>query len=190
MISEYEPDVKACTEILKEGGVILYPTDTIWGLGCDATNEAAIDKIFAIKHRDPSKSFVLLMTDVKQLRYFLVNPLPDLDSLIAEFTEPTTIVYDGVINLPAQVLAPDGSVAVRITRDPFCRALIKRLRQPIVSTSANESGHPSPMHFGFIQSSIREGADYVVQYRQHDISTRQPSQILRLTADGQFIKIR
>ncbi|MBK7761911.1 MAG: Sua5/YciO/YrdC/YwlC family protein [Bacteroidetes bacterium] len=190
MNTEYDHDIKACIDIMKLDGVILYPTDTIWGLGCDATNEKAIDKLFKIKHRDTKKSFVLLMTDVKQLSQFLANPLPDLDALINQFTEPTTIVYEGAINLPNSVLAADGSIAVRITTDPFCRSLIKRLRNPVVSTSANESGHPSPMHYSLIQQTIVTQSDYVVRWRQHDISTRPPSQILKLEKDGTFTKIR
>lgn len=187
---DYEQDIKVCNDILKLGGVILYPTDTIWGIGCDATNEQAVAKIFAIKHRDQNKSMVLLMTDVKQLSQFIANPLPDLDKILADFKEPTTVVYDNAINLPANVLAEDGSVAVRITADPFCRALIKRLRKPIVSTSANLSGDPSPLHFGLINDSIKVSVDYTVHWRQHDISIRQPSTILRLMKDGSLVKIR
>lgn len=190
MNNDYEQDIKAGIDIMKLDGVILYPTDTIWGLGCDATNEKAIDKVFKIKHRDPEKSLVVLMADVKQLSQYLANPLPDLESLLKQFTTPTTIVYEGAINLPNSVFAKNGSVAVRITSDPFCRSLIKRLRKPIVSTSANESGHPSPMHFSLIQQSIIQQADYIVRWRQHDISTHPPSTILKLEKDGSFIKIR
>ncbi len=190
MLHEYEQDIKVCNDILKLGGVILYPTDTIWGLGCDATNEQAIEKLFAIKHRDAKKSFVLLMTDVKQLSQFIANPLPDLETLLSKFTEPTTVVYEQAINLPACVLGEDGSVAVRITADPFCRSLIKRFRNPIVSTSANVSGEPSPIHFSLITKAIKENVDYVVHWRQDDISTRQPSTILKLLKDGSFSKIR
>ncbi len=190
MIKEYEQDIKVCNDILKLGGVILYPTDTIWGLGCDATNEAAIEKIFKIKHRDVKKSFVLLMTDIKQLSEFIANPLPDLESLISDFNEPTTIIYENAINLPSTVLAEDGSVAIRITQDPFCRSLIKRFRNPIVSTSANMSGDPNPIHFGLIHPSIKSNVDFVVHWRQDDISTKQPSTILKLQKDGSFLKIR
>lgn len=190
MIHEYEQDVKVCNDILKLGGVILYPTDTIWGIGCDATNEDAVEKLFKIKHRDAKKSFVLLMTDVKQLSQFIANPLPDLEALLKQFTEPTTVIYEQAINLPASVLAEDGSVAIRITNDPFCRSLIKRFRHPIVSTSANLSGEPSPIHFGLINPVINHNVDYVVHWRQDDISTRPPSTILKLSKDGSFSKIR
>ncbi len=190
MIREYEQDIKVSSDILKLGGVILYPTDTIWGIGCDATNELAVEKLFKIKHRDAKKSFVLLMTDVKQLSQYIANPLPDLESVLSNFTEPTTVVYEQAINLPSSVLSEDGSVAVRITNDPFCRSLIKRFRNPVVSTSANVSGEPSPIHFSLITNAIKANVDYVVHWRQDDISTRQPSTILKLSKDGSFIKIR
>lgn len=190
MIKEYEHDIKVCTDVLKLGGTILYPTDTIWGVGCDATNEKAVEKLFKIKHRDEKKSFVLLMTDAKQLAQYVANPLPDLESVLKEFTEPTTIIYDHGINLPSSVLAEDGSVAVRITNDPFCRSLLKRFRKPIVSSSANISGEPSPIHFMLIHNAIKSNVDYVVQWRQDDISTKQPSTILKLNNDGSFLKIR
>ena len=188
--NEYEQDVKVSCDILKLGGVILYPTDTIWGLGCDATNDKAVDKIFAIQQRDLKKSFVILMTDVKQLCDYIADPLPDLDSMLRQFTEPTTVVYDRAIQLSPAVLAEDGSVAIRITQDPFCRSLIKRFRKPIVSTSANLSGDPSPIHYGLIHPSIRHQSDYIVNWRQHDITPRQASTIMKLNKDGSFTKIR
>ena len=190
MIKEYEQDVKVCNDILKLGGVILYPTDTIWGIGCDATNESAIEKIFKIKHRDAKKSFVLLMTDIKQLSEFIANPLPDLESLISDFKEPTTIIYENAINLPATVLAEDGSVAIRITQDPFCRSLIKRLRQPIVSTSANVSGKASPQTFSDIDEEIKSRADYVVKWRQEEIEPQQASDIFKLDSQGNLHRLR
>jgi len=190
MINEFEQDIKVCNDVLKLGGVILYPTDTIWGIGCDATNEEAIEKLFEIKLRNSKKSFVLLMSDVKQLSQYIANPLPDLESILAKFTEPTTVIYEQAINLPECVLAEDGSVAIRITKDPFCFSLLKRFKKPIVSTSANLSGEPSPIHFMLIQSAIKKNVDYVVNWRQDDISTHQPSTILKLHKDGSFSKIR
>lgn len=190
MIKEYEEDIKAATDVLKQGGVILYPTDTIWGIGCDATNDEAVKKVFGIKHRDQQKSLVLLVTDVKQLTQYIASPPPDLDALLTPFTDPTTIVYEHAVNLPSSVQAEDGSVAIRITKDPFCRSLVRRLRRPVVSTSANLSGDASPIHFGLINPVIRDAVDYVVRWRQHDISTRQPSDILKLNRDGSFTKIR
>jgi L-threonylcarbamoyladenylate synthase len=190
MNTAYEHDIKVCHDILKLGGTILYPTDTTWGIGCDATNPDAVDKIFKVKHRDASKSFVVLMTDIRQLSQYLAAPPPDLESKINGFTEPTTIIYPNAIQLADQLLAEDGSVAVRITQDPFCRSLIKRFRKPLVSSSANLSGHPPPLHFALIDKAITREVDYVVQWRQDDISTRQPSAILKLMPDGSFMKIR
>lgn len=190
MIKEYEQDVVVCTDVLKLDGVILYPTDTIWGIGCDATSESAIHKIFAIKHREPQKSVVLLMTDVKQLSNYIASSIPDLETWLTQFTEPTTVVYPNAINLPKQVLAEDGSVAVRITKDPFCRSLIKRFRKPIVSTSANISGEPSPIHFHLISPNILREVDYVVHHRQHDIATRPESRIVKMMPDGTYTVLR
>ncbi len=190
METPYESDVKACVQSMTQGGVILYPTDTIWGLGCDAHQAEAIDRIFEIKKRSPHKSFVVLMTDTRQLSKYLANPLPDLDSLLEEFIEPTTVVYENAINLPDALLAADGSIAVRITRDPFCRSLIKRLRAPLVSTSANISGTGGAAIYSQISDEIKNAADYIVHWRRDDESLRPPSSILKLQADGIWTKIR
>lgn len=190
MESPYEVDVKHCVETMKNDGVILYPTDTIWGLGCDAHHEKAIEKIFEIKKRDKQKSFVILMTDVRQLSKYIADPLPDLDSLLAKFTEPTSVIYPNGINLPAHLMSQDGSIAVRITKDPFCRALIKRLRSPIVSTSANISGGQSASSFDKISKEIVVAADYVVTWRQDERHESSASAILKLEPNGTFLKIR
>jgi len=189
-MNNYEQDIKDTVSVLKDGGVILYPTDTIWGLGCDASNEKAIQKIIQIKHRDANKSFVLLMTDLKQLYKYIANPLPHLQEIVKSFQTPTTLIYPGAINLPSCLFGPDGSIAVRITKDTFCRSLIKRLRQPIVSTSANLSGEPSPNYFQMVTESIHEQVDYVVQFRQDDRSIQDPSTILKLCDDGTLLRIR
>ena len=190
MESPYETDIKQCVQILKNDGVILYPTDTIWGLGCDAHHEKAIEKIYQIKQRELHKSFVLLMTDVKQLSNYIANPIPDLASIVSQFTQPTTIIYEHAINLPHLLVSNEGSIAVRITKDPFCRALIKRLRSPLVSTSVNKSGEPSAANYNMIQDDIKKEVDYVVHWRQDDSSVAEASTILKLQADGHFIKIR
>lgn len=171
-------------------GVFLYPTDTIWGLGCDASNTKSIQKIIEIKKRDVHKSFVLLMTDSKQLLKYIANPPFDIDSLLAQFELPTTIIYEHAINLPSELIGPDNTIAVRITKDPFCRSLIKRLRNPILSTSANLSGMPSPELFDAIDSQIKSKVDYVVNWRQDDRVAASPSTILKLNKDGSLLKIR
>jgi L-threonylcarbamoyladenylate synthase len=190
METPYEDDVKTCVQVMNHHGVILYPTDTIWGLGCSAQSEQAIDKIFEIKKRSPQKSFVLLMTDVKQLSRYLANPLPDLETILSQFTRPTTIIYQDAINLPQKLISQQGSIAVRITRDPFCRSLIRRMRQPLVSTSANISGEEAAANFSEMNEAIKLKADYVVQWRQDDRQSQSASAILKLEADGSFTKIR
>ena len=186
----FENDVKKCVSIIKEHGVILYPTDTIWGLGCDIKNEKAIEKIFKIKKRDKQKSFVILMTDVQQLSKYIANPPLEIDTILEQYTEPTTIIYPDAINLPNALIASDGSIAVRITKDTFCRSLIKRLRSPIVSTSANMSGDESPTFFKKIKKEIIQSADYVVKYKQDDETISFASSILKYEKDGSFKKLR
>ncbi|MBK7690487.1 MAG: threonylcarbamoyl-AMP synthase [Bacteroidetes bacterium] len=190
MDSPFEKDVKNCVLTLQQDGVILYPTDTIWGLGCDVQNEKAIQKIVDIKKRDPNKSFIVLMTDVRQLAKHIANPPLDLEEMLEKFDNPTTIIYPNAIHLPQSLLAADGSVAVRITKDPFCRSLIKRLRSPLVSTSANLSGMPAAATFSLIDEVVKTQVDYTVIWRQDDQTHSQPSSILKLEPDGGFTKIR
>jgi L-threonylcarbamoyladenylate synthase len=186
----YENDIQESVKTFAQHGVILYPTDTIWGLGCLADDEIAIEKIYNIKQRPAEKSFILLMTDAKQLSKYIANPLPDLQTVIESFKEPTTIIYDNAINLPSSLIATDGSIAVRITNDPFCRSLIKRTKKPIVSTSANLSGAVSPSIYASVASEIKNQVDYIVLHRQDDETISTPSSILKLTPSGNFLKIR
>lgn len=186
----YEDDIQESIKVFTNNGVILYPTDTIWGLGCLADDEIAIEKIYNIKQRPAQKNFILLMTDVRQLSKYLANPLPDLQTVINQFETPTTIIYENAINLPSSLIAEDGSIAVRITKDPFCRSLIKRTKRPIVSTSANLSGAISPTIFSTVENVIKEQADYIVKYRQDDETILPPSSILKLLSNGEFSKIR
>lgn len=190
MENPFENDIVACIPVLRQGGVILYPTDTIWGLGCNALDEKGIEKIVTIKKRDESKKFVLLMTDTRQLMQFIADPFPGLDELLQQFSTPTTVIYPNAINLPAALTADDGSIAVRVTRDPFCRSLIKRLRAPLVSTSANFSGEEAPKSFADINADIINLVDYTVKWRQEEQAENAPSSILKLYADGTFTKIR
>ncbi len=186
----FEADVQKCVQTMQQDGVILYPTDTIWGLGCEADNEKAIEKIYQIKKRDKVKSFVILMTDVKQLLKYLANPMLGLEEIIQQYSEPTTIIYENAILLPDILMGENNSIAVRITKDPFCRSLIKRIKKPIVSTSANFSGEPSATCFQHIHSDILVAADYVVRWRQNETQARQASSIVKLNHDGSVLKIR
>ncbi|MCC6447839.1 MAG: threonylcarbamoyl-AMP synthase [Chitinophagaceae bacterium] len=192
MINEkpFEIDVQNCVKTMLQDGVILYPTDTIWGLGCTADNEKAIEKIYQIKKRDKVKSFVILMTDVKQLLKYLANPVLGLEEIIQQFSEPTTIIYENAILLPDILMGENNSIAVRITKDSFCRSLIKRIKKPIVSTSANFSGEPSATCFQNIHSDILSAADYVVHWIQNETKARLASSIVKLNHDGSIQKIR
>lgn len=190
MTKPYENDIQACMQAFDRHGVILYPTDTIWGLGCRADDEEAIQKIFQIKQRSPQKSFILLMTDVKQLSRYIASPPPDLEFILEKFTSPTTVIYPSAINLTESLCAKDGSIAVRITKDPFCRSLIKRMRVPLVSTSANISGEQHPSCFSDLSKDIMKAVDYVVRWRQEESGTAMPSSMFKLGEHSDMIKIR
>ncbi|GAA0544696.1 L-threonylcarbamoyladenylate synthase [Chitinophaga japonensis] len=190
MITDFENDISASLRVLHAGGLILYPTDTIWGIGCDATNEAAVKDVFALKQREESKSLVVLLADVRDLLRYVAHPPPDIADIIRGFDRPTTVIYDGALGLAPSVVNQDGSVAIRIVQEPFCRHLVKRFRKPVVSTSANVSGQPSPATFADIDPAVRSGVNYVVQYRQQDTAPAQPSRIVKVLAGGAMRVIR
>lgn len=186
---DFKDDIEACLKVLHNGGIILYPTDTIWGLGCDATNAAAVQKIFDLKQRAESKSFVVLVSDERELMQYVAT----LDLAVFDFldqqTKPTTVIYENVVGLADNVLAADGSVAIRICKQDFCKTLIKRFRKPIVSTSANFSNQPSPSVFKEIVPEIIQQVDYAVKYMQDNEMPAQPSAIVKWT-DNEVIVIR
>ena len=186
-MSNFENDVTASLEVLRKGGLVLYPTDTIWGIGCDATDETAVKRIFTLKQRPEKKSLVVLLADVRDLLKYVSNPPPDI---IYTFDRPTTVIYEGAIGLAPSVINEDGTVAIRIVQEPFCRHLVKRLRKPLISTSANISGQPSPASFAEIDAAIKNGVDYVVNYRQDDLTPARPSRIIRMLKDGSVQVIR
>lgn len=176
--TDFLPDVEACLEVLQKGGIILYPTDTVWGIGCDATNAEAAERIIALKRRPEQKSFVVLTASEREvLKYTAAADLSVFDYL-QQTTKPTTVIYEHGIGLAENVLAANGSVAIRICGDEFCRHLIKRFRKPIVSTSANISGMPSPAIYNQISNEITAGVDYVVRYRQEETEPAAPSAII------------
>ena len=177
-MDDFGIDVENCLKALQQGGIILYPTDTVWGLGCDATNAVAVDKIFALKQRPQYKSFVVLVTSERDVLQYVATPDLAVFDYLQGVETPTTVIYDNALGLAENVLADDGSVAMRICNDAFCRNLIKRFRHPIVSTSANISGQLAPSIFPEISSSIKIGVDYVVQYRQNDLQRSSPSSII------------
>ncbi|MES1215711.1 MAG: L-threonylcarbamoyladenylate synthase [Bacteroidota bacterium] len=176
---DFEKDILNCITVLKSGGIILYPTDTVWGLGCDATNEKAVEKIFALKKRPDEKSMIILVADKKEVMQYIATPDLHVFDYLDKATKPTTVIYDNAISLANNLIAKDGSVAIRICKDEFCRHLIKRFRKPIVSTSANISGEVAPKIFSEIKSVIKEGADYIVQHRQGDDHIADPSTIIK-----------
>ena len=176
---DFSTEVEAALKTLREGGVILYPTDTIWGLGCDATNEEAIKRIYGIKQRDDSKSLIILVADERDILQYVSAPDLAVFDFLEEQERPTTVIFDGAIGLPGNLVAEDGSIAIRIVKDEFCRHLVRRLRKPLVSTSANISGQPSPRFFDEISEAIRKSVDHIVSWRQEDKTPSLPSQIIR-----------
>ncbi|RRN76621.1 threonylcarbamoyl-AMP synthase [Pseudoxanthomonas sp. SGD-10] len=186
----FKEEIEKCLEILKNGGLILYPTDTIWGIGCDATNSEAVAKIYSLKKRTESKSLIILLdTDNKIQSY--VNDVPEVAYDLMEYAEnPLTIIFSNAKNLAENVINEDGSVGIRVTSHRFCKELIQRFRKPIVSTSANVSGQPSPRNFNGIAQEIIEGVDYVVNLEQNDTTEKKPSTIMKLEPDGKFAFIR
>lgn len=176
-------------DTLKRGGLLLYPTDTIWGIGCDATNADAIDKVFALKKRDEKKALICLVSDFKMLNQF-VEDIPEVAYDILKYADkPTTIIYDNPIRIADNLIGEDNTLAIRVCKDVFCNKLIRKLRRPIVATSANISGKPSPKSFSQISPEILNGVDYVVNLQQNKKSER-PSSIIKLTLDGKVTIIR
>jgi L-threonylcarbamoyladenylate synthase len=183
-------DLVASLDILRKGGVILYPTDTIWGIGCDATNPEAISKIYRIKQRQDEKSLLILLDDVARL-YEYVAEVPEMALNLIEITEkPLTIIYPGAMHLAANLIAGDGSIGIRIVRDDFCSQLIKKFGKPLVSTSANVSGMPWPPFFHDIHKNIVKSVDYVVKWRQDDKRRGKPSGIIKVGVQGEVKVIR
>jgi len=184
MKGEYGDDIKNALRVLRAGGIILYPTDTIWGLGCDATNAGAVHKIYDIKQREDSKSLIILVNSVSMLERYVDNP-PEVALQMAELSQkPLTIVYDRGRSLAEGVASADGSVGVRVCNDPFCDELITAFRKPIVSTSANKSGTDAPALFDQISGEIIAAADYVCLYKQYDRSRFSASSVIRVSGNG------
>lgn len=185
-----QDDIKQALEVLQKGGVILYPTDTIWGIGCDATNEAAVKRVYEIKKRADSKSMLVLMENINLLERYM-REVPEIAYSLIEVTDkPMTIIYPAAKNLAPNLLAEDGSVGIRITTERFTQNLIQRFRRPIVSTSANISGEASPAIFAEVSDEIKKAVDYVVGYRQDDVAPARPSSIIKLGVGGEIKIIR
>lgn len=189
-----EEDIKKAVETMRKGGVILYPTDTVWGIGCDATNAEAVKRVYAIKQRDDSKALICLVdSDARMQRYFRTVPEVAwqlVDSLKENDAKPTTLILDGAINLAENLIADDGSVGIRITNEPFSKELCYRFQKAIVSTSANISGEPAAQNYCDIDPRIIEAVDYVCWSRRQEHKPHTPSSIIKLKENGEVTVIR
>lgn len=201
-------DLQEALRVLRNGGIIVYPTDTVWGIGCDAANAEAVKRIYALKQREDSKSMLVLLDSPAKLPYY-IGEIPETAWMLleaaspqpsprgkgendanGEMVKPMTIIYPHARNLAPNLIAEDGSIGIRITNEPFSKALCEQLRHPIVSTSANISGHPSAPFFAEIEEEILKGADYVCRFRREDDCPHEPSSIIKINDDGAFRIIR
>lgn len=176
---DFTPDVENCLNVLRSGGLILYPTDTIWGIGCDATDLAAVKKIFALKKRPETKSMIVLLADAKELLRYVTQPDLQVLDYLRTVQKPTTVIYKNPVGLADNLVNTDGTIGIRIVKEDFCRHLIKRFRKPIVSTSANFSGETASASFSEIPDGIKQGVDYIVSYRQDDTAPKQASAVIK-----------
>jgi L-threonylcarbamoyladenylate synthase len=177
---DFENDIQSCLTVLKNGGIILYPTDTVWGIGCDAMNAIAVEKIFRLKKRPDEKAMIVLVAEERDVLKYVANADLRVFDYLQQHPKPTTVVYEGAIGLADNLIGKDGSIAIRICNDIFCKHLIKRFRKPIVSTSANISGEPVAKLFSEINDEIKNGVDYIVQHRQNDHTIASPSSVIKL----------
>ncbi len=190
MNKPFTNDIENCLTTLYSGGTILFPTDTVWGIGCDATNEMAVDKVLQIKQRSQAQGLIVLLATESELEKYVILPAHQLLQRISHQQKPTTIIYEGGKNVAENILPPEGTLAIRIVKDAFCAELISLFGKPIVSTSANIHGQPTPASFGEINAAVIAQVDYVVQHRQQERSIAQPSAILKIGPDGSFETIR
>ncbi|HOW32563.1 MAG TPA: L-threonylcarbamoyladenylate synthase [Bacteroidales bacterium] len=188
--TDYHDDLLKALEVLRSGGSILYPTDTIWGLGCDATNTKAVDNIYRIKQRIESKSLIILVSDFEHISNW-VEEIPEVAAdLIRLIENPLTIIYSNAKNLPENVIASDGTIGIRVVKEPFCIELIRLFGKPIISTSANISGEPAPVTFSHISNQILGSVDYIVKYKQQLLTQSKASTIIRLMETGEYVILR
>lgn len=190
MNEQYRDEIKRACDVLYHGGVILYPTDTIWGIGCDATNEDAVRRVYEIKKRIDSKAMLVLVDNDVKVDFYVREVSPIAWDLIELSTKPLTIIYDGARNLASNLVGEDGSIGIRVTREEFSKQLCFRFRKAIVSTSANISGEPSPQSFAEISDEIKQSVDYIVGIRQDETASVAPSSIIKLGAHGEVKVIR
>lgn len=182
--------VSKAVEVLKKGGIILYPSDTIWGIGCDALNKKAINRICRLKRRSEDKNLIILVNSLDQASLY-VEKIPDMvPDLIKNFVRPLTIIYPGARNLPDNLIASDGSIGIRVVKKQLCEAIIQELGKPLVSTSANISGNSAPLTYAMISPEIIEGVDYVIQIRQEQVTEMKPSTIIKVGSNNEITILR
>ncbi len=183
-------DIKKAVEVLRKGGVILYPTDTVWGIGCDATNSKAVEKVYQIKRRDDSKAMICLVDSTSRMQKYVMNVPNVAWDLMELSTKPTTVILDNAVNLAENLIAEDGSIALRVTHEAFSKELCYRFQKPIVSTSANISGEPTASNYRDISQEIIDAVDYVCWARRQEHKPHAPSSIIKLNKDGEVSIIR
>jgi L-threonylcarbamoyladenylate synthase len=189
-MENFENDLINSLSILQSSGIILYPTDTIWGIGCDATNANAIQKIFRLKKRSEKKSMIILVSDENMIGDYVLNPSEKILDFISSAKKPTTAIFKNAIHLPANLINEDGSIGIRIAKDEFCQQLIYQLTKPLVSTSANISGEKFPQNFLEVSEAVKNGVDYIFQHRRDDFSKSAPSSIIKLNEKNEIEFIR
>lgn len=183
-------EIQYSVDLLKKGKTILYPTDTIWGIGCDATNSKAVQRLYKLKGREQSKSMIILIDDVEKLEHYIKQVPPIAYDLIANSVSPLTIVYPGARNLAKKLIAEDGTIAIRVVKGRYTSEVIKKLDHPLVSTSANISGQPTASTFSQISDDVKKKVDYVVEHFRNQTKTLKPSTIIKLEQNGKFIILR
>lgn len=186
----FKNDIEQCLSVLENGGLILYPTDTVWGIGCDATNPEAVEKVYRLKKRPDEKSMIVLLAEERDILTYITQPNPMISDYVKGLENPTTVIYEGAVGFADNLLPADGTIAIRVVKEPFCKMLIKQFGKPIVSTSANISGYPAPAVFSDIDVAIINGVDYVVEYRRDDLVPARPSSIIKWNADGSLTILR
>ncbi|NJL76009.1 MAG: threonylcarbamoyl-AMP synthase [Saprospiraceae bacterium] len=186
----FDYEIAEAASVLQRGGLILFPTDTIWGIGCDACNEAAVEKVYALKQRDRSKPFVLLVDGLEMLRAYVEHVHPRIETLLIHHTRPLTVVYDKGVNLAPNAIGKDGSAAIRIPVDEYCLSLIRKFGKPIVASSANISNEPFPSSFQEVSQKVKQGVDFISKHRQKEISDNEPSVIVKLSDREELIFLR
>ncbi|MEI9808807.1 MAG: L-threonylcarbamoyladenylate synthase [Bacteroidota bacterium] len=189
-MQDFENDIEQCLQVLRNGGIILYPTDTVWGIGCDATDPEAVEKVYQLKNRTDNKAMIVLVADEKDIIKYVAHPDMKVFDYLQQTSKPTTVVYEGALGLADNLTGNDGSIAIRICYDTFCRHLIKRFRKPLVSTSANISGEKTPLIFNDITADILDAVDYVVKYRQEDERIAEPSAVIKWNKDATVTILR